>query len=288
METIALTTRENDRRNLLSGVRRVLHDAEEAYVCVAFASPAGVGLIRGGLTARTTLLATTVFGGKTAAGLSMAMRAGAKVQILNPSGGTYHPKVYIARHDDQVRAVVGSANLTSGLVKNVEAGVYLEGEMRERELAFLLNWARDMVTDDGARSFVSPSTEDAQDRLEPDVLQAIERAVAENPVFETLGRSPAQNRVVEVTAEGVYVETASTRAKGKGPQLVEPWMIQVALAYLEEHARLDYKKLTYGEDEKNGVVGGLNVKRSSFVLALLSRLPGYRAVEGETAVERVR
>lgn len=287
MHALTLTTRTHDDRNLLGGIRRVLTHADEAYLCVAFASPVGVGLIKPTLGKKTSILATTVFGGETHAGLAMAQRAGASVHVLNPSGATYHPKVYVARHDDRVRAVVGSANLTGGLVKNVEAGVYMEGDMRERELAFLFEWARGLWEHDTVRAYEPPVTEDARDRLDDDVLADIRRAVDATPVFTTLGRG-AENRVVECTAHGLYVETASTRSKGAGPQRIEPWMIQVALDYLEDHERLDYETLTFGENEKKGVVGGLNVKRSSFVLALLARLPGLRAVPGETAVERVR
>jgi hypothetical protein len=71
------------------------------------------------------LLVTTTFGTSTAAALSVAYDAGVDVRVLNPRGVTYHPKVYVGRRDDRVSVVVGSANLTSGLVKNVEAAVLL-------------------------------------------------------------------------------------------------------------------------------------------------------------------
>ena len=72
----------------------------------------------------------------------------------------------------------------------------------------------------------------------------------------------------EVTPDGVWVETERSRALGRPAQLVEAWIIQLAWEWLSTHGTLTNRHLL-AED-------GLNVKRSSFVCALLARLPGVQ------------
>ena len=101
--------------------------------------------------------------------------------------------------------------------------------------------------------------------LDPLLHRQIEAAAAANPVVVTLGDG-RPNWVREVTPDGVWVETQRSRAAGRPPQLVEAWMIQVAWDYLQAHGALTNRYLLSTD--------GLNVKRSSFVCALLARLPG--------------
>jgi HKD family nuclease len=48
-------------------------------------------------------------------GLTAAQWLGLRVRLLNLSRATFHPKLYLARHGQEIAAAVGSANLTSGL-----------------------------------------------------------------------------------------------------------------------------------------------------------------------------
>src|ERR1700690_2783856 len=64
-----------------------------------------------------------------------------------PSGGTYHPKVYLARRGDEATAIIGSANLTGGLVNNVEAAIVLRGHRDDRPIADAWSWAEDLWSD---------------------------------------------------------------------------------------------------------------------------------------------
>jgi hypothetical protein len=59
--------------------------------------------------------------------------------------------------------------------------------------------------------------------------------------------------------------TEQTKARGRGPQLVPAWMVQPAWDYLQMHGRMSNRYLLAND--------GLNVKRSSFVCALLAQLP---------------
>lgn len=258
-------------RSLLGGVRRALDGADEAYLCVAFASMAGVQLIKRALEPirkreGATLLVTTTFGSTTPEGLVAAQKAGADVRFINLPKGTYHPKVYVGRKGDRVTAIVGSANLTGGLVNNVEMATLLEGDMRERELAFTLQWARNIVESDAAIPWVARGSVDAE-LLDPILFAHIEAAVRADPVFRTVQRG-ANNVVVEATPVGVWVETEKSRREGQPAQPVPAWMIQFAWDYLLQHGELTNKELRDGP---------LSVKRSSFVCALLARLPGVQA-----------
>jgi len=66
------------------------------------------------------------------------------------------------------------------------------------------------------------------------------------------------------------VETERSRRLGRSPQLVPAWMIQVAWEWLSTHGTLSNQYLLSDD--------GLNVKRSSFVCALLAGLPSVRVV----------
>lgn len=113
----------------LTAVRRVLGGADEALLGVAFVQQRGVNLLERQLKALPSgrLVSTTVFGSTTAQGLMSAREHGVGVRVLNPSRGTFHPKLYLARHGGRVAAAIGSANLTSGLIANVEAVAVILG-----------------------------------------------------------------------------------------------------------------------------------------------------------------
>ena len=117
-------------RSLLPAVRSVVAGADEAYLAVAFVGEAGVHLIAPQLRrlgGNGRLLSTTVFGSTSPDALAMARGFGNQIRVVNHQSGSYHPKVFIGRTGDRIRAVVGSGNLTGGLVTNVEAGVLMEG-----------------------------------------------------------------------------------------------------------------------------------------------------------------
>jgi hypothetical protein len=109
----------------------------------------------------------------------------------------------------------------------------------------------------------------AREVLAPDLLAAITAALAVDPVVWTISDAK-ENWMHEVTPDGVWVETAKSRALGRPPQLVEAWMIQIAWEWLHAHGWITARLLV--------ATDGLNVKRSSFVCALLARLHGVKIV----------
>jgi hypothetical protein len=126
-------------REPLDAVRRALEGADEALLGVAFVQRRGVSLIERQLRSvgRGRLVATTVFGSTTAQGLEAASDAGFGVRVLNPSRGTFHPKLYLARRGEEITAAIGSANLTTGLVANVELTTVLRGPRDVPALRYL-------------------------------------------------------------------------------------------------------------------------------------------------------
>ena len=102
--------------------------------------------------------------------------------------------------------------------------------------------------------------------------------MAGDPEVLTLGEPSRPNWVREVTPDGVWVETQRSRAAGRPAQLVEAWMIQSAWEYLQAHGVLTNRFLLSTD--------GLNVKRSSFVCALLARLPNV-SVESTRPITQV-
>src|SRR5919202_1402197 len=107
----------------LAAVRRVLDGADEALLGVAFVQQRGVNLIEPQLAGvgDARLVCTTAFGSTTSTGLQGAHDRGLAVRVLNPRRGTFHPKLYLSRSGGLARAAIGSANLTGGLIANVES-----------------------------------------------------------------------------------------------------------------------------------------------------------------------
>jgi hypothetical protein len=78
------------------------------------------------------------------------------------------------------------------------------------------------------------------------------------------------NEINAVDYEGVWITTKASSDKGTGAQLVPAWMLNIAWRHLQDNGSLTNAHLLSS--------GGLNVKRSSAVCALLSQLPGVRIV----------
>lgn len=103
------------------------------------------------------------------------------------------------------------------------------------------------------------------DSLDDELLHLIRDAVDEGEVVWTLGTA-SPNRIVSVDEAGIRVSTEQSDRKGTEPQLVPAWMIVTAWEHLRQHGDLTQKQL---DDE-------LNVTRSAFICALLSRLPNVQ------------
>jgi hypothetical protein len=265
----------------LAAIRGILDGADEALLGVAFVEHRGVNLLEPQLktVARGRLVATTVFGSTTMQGLTAAQRGGLDVRVLNPSRGTFHPKLYIARHGDEIAAVIGSANLTSGLIANVEAGAVLRGDRSAPPLRRLWELAESWWDHVDAVTWSPERTVAVREVLAPDLLAAVTAALAANPLVRTISDAK-ENWVHEVTPDGVWVETAKSRALGRPAQLVEAWMIQIAWDWLQAHGSITARFLVAAD--------GLNVKRSSFVCALLARLPGVHIASRRPIELRLR
>lgn len=279
MKTTTLTTLDG---SLLVGVREALGRSDEALLCVAFVSEPGVHLLGRELRrlrGRARLLVTTQFGTTRPSALGMARDMGVRVRQLNPPGGrTYHPKLYVGRSGGRgggrISAVVGSANMTQGLVSNIEVACLLEGRGSDAALRSAWDWAETMWAHPRAREWEARVAEPEPAWEDGELLALIEREVARDPMFLTLGGKPAKNLVTDVTPGGLFVETARSRAQRAGSQLVPFWMIALAWEYLRAHGTLSNSHL----------LNVLHVHRSSFVCALLARLPGVRRRKGRGIV----
>lgn len=269
---------------LLSAIRGTLADADEALLCVAFAQRRGVHLITKELETvakrcGTRVLVTTTFGATSGAALDALHGIGATVRVLNPAGGTYHPKVFLGRSGATLQAVVGSGNLTSGLVANVEVGTYLRGHQTDGALATLWSWADETWRD--ARSVPwTPHADDAdsEEQIDPELLALIQSRVRAEPRLYTLGPMPKPNLVREATPSGLWVETERSRAAKKPAQFIPPHMLNLAWDVLKSRGELSNRELL---DE-------LRVHRSSFVCAMLAKVPGVEVVSSRPVLLRYR
>lgn len=254
-----------DRRELLSTIRDLVSAADEALLCVAFANQAGVRLLEGQLKDLGDggrLLATTVFGSTTTAALHDAAGFGTQVRVYNHASGTYHPKLYLARQNARTRALVGSANLTSGLLRNVEVAALIEGPTRAPPLAALWERAEALWCDDVSRAW-DPAREPAVGDVIAEDLWALLRATVSQGMTARTVSDGKPNRITEIARHGLWVETDRTEERGTGAQHVPAWMFNTAWDYLVAWGRLANMALLHE----------LNVHRSSLVCAVLALLP---------------
>jgi hypothetical protein len=251
----------------LAAVRRVLDDADEALLGVAFVQQRGVNLIEPQLARLrdARLVCATAFGSTTSTGLQGAQDRGLTVRVLNPRQGIFHPKLYRSRAGGRARAAIGSANLTGGLVSNVESVAVLSGDADAPVLRQLWELGESWWRHDAAVAWSPTAAPAAPEVLDAELLLAIRAAVAAQPVVPTISDG-RPNWIRELTPDGVWVETERSRQLGRPPQHVPAWMIQIAWEYLAFHGTLTNRYLLADD--------GLNVKRSSFVCALLAALPG--------------
>ena len=267
-------------RSLLPAVRTALRGADEALLCVAFVSEQGVHLLSKELRQlgpRASLLVTTAFGSTRPAALDMARGFGTNIAVLNPGGSsTYHPKLYAGtRADGSASAVIGSSNLTGGLVSNVEVATALSGTLDDAPLRDAWAWARRLWDDDRVQPWEPDRGAKATgSTFDPVLFELLRAEVRRDPVFMTLGRVPKRNMVTELTPTEVYVETDRTAQRGTGAAPVPAWMFELAWDYLRAH----------GELANTYLLNELNVKRSSAVCAILGRLPCVKVVSSQPIV----
>jgi HKD family nuclease len=277
MDVATVTTSD---RSLLHAVRSTLNGADEAFLCVAFVQEKGIHLVEQELDAlrrrraRARLLVTTTFATTSSPALGMAHRLGLDVRVLNPgSGSTFHPKLYLGRIGARARAVIGSANLTGGLATNLEAAVALDGTPEDAPIARAWSWVESLWEDRRVEPWQLVVAADAgREELAPELLGAITLEWRRNPVFLTLGPSPARNLVVDVTPSAVYVETERSRARRGGAEEIPAWMFNLAWDHLRTHGELSNRTL----------LAELRVHRSSAVCAILARVPGVHVRPGKS------
>lgn len=274
MQTATLTTSDG---SLLRGIRATLDEADAALLCVAFVHERGLHLIGDELEARrkrrapTRLLATTTFDARAGAALTMARSLGVEVRVLNPGSGTYHPKLYLGRAEGSASAVIGSGNLTAGLVANLEAGVRLQGSEDDEPLQKAWAWGEQLWSHARAQDWdILVAADEQEEVFAPDLYLMLQAEVRRDPVFLTLGPNPAPNRVEELTPVEAIVATRKTAAAGQRGAPIPAWMFNLAWSFLKLHGSLTNQQL----------LNELRVHRSSAVCAILARLAPVSASAG--------
>lgn len=249
-------------RDLLPALRDMLAAADDAVVASAFIDTRGIHLVGAELHSlgpRCRLVATSTFRGDRAhSAFAAATELGTRCRVLNPARGTFHPKVIVTHANGNTQALVGSANLTAGLLTNVEAGVIVDGSAAAEISQLVEAWWSDPVAVDW-----QPPAVPVLDVLDADLWELVRHSIQAGELVNTLADG-SPNTVTEVSRAGLWVETERSRRSEAGPQLVEPRMLDVAWAALTSDGELTNRRL----------LRELRVHRSSFVCALLARLPG--------------
>jgi HKD family nuclease len=265
--------------SLLREMRKVFYEAQRAILCVAFTNRMGVALLekeleRVGRSGRVLL--TTVFGETTKPALAALKTLGVEVKILNLSQGTYHPKVYLSESATHVSAAVGSANLTSGLIKNIEVMTVLRGARNWRPIREVKDLAEDLWHHRSAISFEELLMEAKDETFSTDLLLQLSESLPVGESIFTLAQGQP-NEIVDISPAGVLVQTERSLRMGTGPQLVDAWMIELAWDYLKAQRELSNTTL----------LNELNVKRSSAVCAILAKVAGVEVASTKPIVLRL-
>ena len=281
MEVATVTTSD---RSLLHAVRAMLDGADRAFLCVAFVQEKGIHLLgreleelrRKNVVSR--LLVTTTFATTTNSALAMASELGLDVRVLNPgSGKTFHPKLYLSDAGAVANAVIGSANLTGGLVTNFEAAVALRGTRDDIPIRVAWSWAEELWEDSRVEPWQPRTGEAKEEPFERDLYRALQAEVRKDPVFRTLSQG-RPNRVVELTPVEVLVETERSRHRNGGAESIPAWMFNLAWERLRSFGTLSNQELC----------DDMRVHRSAGVLAILGRVPGVERLPGRGAAVRWR
>lgn len=117
------------------------------------------------------------------------------------------------------------------------------------------------------------------EQLSVELLTALHAALDGVDVITTLADG-RPNWVGLIEPAGVWLETEQSRKKDSGPQLVPATMINAGWNYLRSSGSLTNRHLLSAS--------GLNVKRSSAVCVLLSRLPDVDVVSSRPIELRYR
>jgi len=285
---LTLTTATAPGSALLHTVRDVLATSDEALLCVAFAQSRGVHLIAEELRGvakrgQARVVVTTTLGMSSPPALAALADTGAALRVLNPGNSTFHPKVFLGRGGTRLRALVGSANLTAGLVANVEAATSLDGTASDPALADLWAWGERIWAHPSANDWLRPNDVSPEEAIEPELLARLLVVQRTTPTVYTLGSTSRPNLLRDVAASGLWVETSrsaerAARHESAGAELVPPRMLNLAWDALRARGTLSNQEML---DE-------LRIHRSSFVCAVLAKLPEVEVVPGRKIVLRWR
>ena len=263
-------------RDLLPRLRSTLASGDEALLCVAFVNRKGVALLNEelkGLAGRggCRVLLTSVFGGGDAGVTAPAVLGlqdlGVDLKVLNWARGTYHPKMYLARSGTSGQALIASANMTSGLLGNVETGVHLEGSTSWDPLRDAWRTAEELWAHPAAREWNGGSHAAKAEPLSEALLELLRDRVSPGQELRTISEGKP-NWIVDVNAEGIWVETERSRGRASSARLVDAWMLDLAWSELTSRGQISNRWL----------LNARRVNRSSFVCAALAELPGVRVV----------
>lgn len=170
---------------LLTRMRGALDGADESLLCVAFISMEGVHLLR------------------------RQLEHTKRARLLNPSSGTYHPKLYLARRGLTSTAVIGSANLTGGPVSNVEVCSVIEGDLEQLKTAWRIG---ELLWDDPRATPWTGAVPTPVDAPWDELLHRLGLFVPAGSVVRTLGASPQPNRVARIDRDAAASQPAAVLA----------------------------------------------------------------------------
>ena len=221
-----------------------------------------------------------------------------RLRVAISSEGTFHPKVVIGRRKDEIRAIVGSANLTSAAFsRNIELNILLSGTVLDAELRRLINFV------DASWDRASVVTEEWLARYEiawrnrPKVT-----GLVPNALLEVIGPSSLQMTwdsyfdLVEKQEGRKLTSGYSISVLGAHPSYeVELDRAQEAFNAQATYAAMpsDHRKLVVGTGPlSSGLLG--TMRAAGFAKALVNREPEKIGrhldaipLDGEVAIELV-
>jgi len=164
------------------------------------------------------------------------------LRVIDQKDGTFHPKVTLARRGEEVRALVGSSNLTrGGFGPNTELNILTEGRSNDAEFAKLTDlvngiWSRSIRPSPAWLAEYATCREEAKASPEP--------AVPELPQLP-----PGQSASTSSSQPSGEAATAHTGGESAPPTLPAPGLFDAAA---EPESRPEGSQDAEGQREAGG------------------------------------
>lgn len=263
---------EQDHLNELKWLLAI-SDPTDVIISTAFMRDSGLQLIEDEIKALS--LKPTVFAGirngiTTAQALEKSLALGCKTYAID-TGSTaviFHPKIYLSANKDEIRLIIGSANLTrGGLNGNIEASLRMSLKVSETENKELLDDTKkklsDMITDFPEHVLNVTSSSQVQELLTSGRLMDEAAKIVRTPVGKSANRDLDTISRIKLKTKAIPRKAVITPA---APKIISPTQsiaVGGTMTLLWEGSPLTRRDLNIPDNENSNPTGSSLLKKGN-------------------------